>query len=117
MFNIELGKIGEKIAADFLMNKNYTILTKNYRTGKLELDIIAMDRKELVVIEVKTRNSIEFGEPWEAVTLKKQKQIIKATNQYILESNCNLHVRFDVISIILSSQNEKINHIIDAFTP
>ncbi len=85
MNHIELGKLGEEIAVNLLLNKGYEIIERNYRFGKLELDIIAKHEDFLIIIEVKTRFTNEVGEPWEAVTKKKQAQIIKASNQFILE--------------------------------
>jgi putative endonuclease len=116
MNHIELGRLGEEMAVNLLLEKNYTILERNYRFGKLELDIIAKYKGFLIVIEVKTRFTNEIGEPWEAVTKKKQTQIIKATNHYIIENDIDSEVRFDVISIIKNEKFQKIEHIIDAFT-
>ena len=70
-----------------------------------------------MVAEVKTRKSNFFGEPEEFVTRQKQKHLIKAANAYIEKNNLDLEVRFDIISIILSGNEQKIFHIEDAFHP
>jgi putative endonuclease len=117
MTHIELGIYGEKLAEKHLLDANYKILNKNYRFKKLELDLVALKDNKLIVVEVKTRFTDEYGEPWQSVTRKKQKQIIKATNQYILENDIQNETQFDIISIIKNEQFEKIEHIQDAFCP
>ena len=117
MNHIELGKIGENIAKRILQEKEYKIRCCNYRFKKLELDIIAEKNNKLIVVEVKTRNSSYLGEPWQSVTKNKQKQIIKAANQYILENDIWEETQFDIISIIKNDSEEKIEHIENAFTP
>lgn len=113
----ELGKYGEVLAMNYLKNKNYAILAMNWRFNKLELDIIAKYQEKIVIIEVKTRENNYIGEPWEAVTLGKQKRIIKAANEYIIENEIDNEVRFDIISIIHNQKETKIEHLIDAFYP
>lgn len=113
----DLGKKGEEIATGYLVGKGYRILEKNWRHWKNEIDIIAMDGKHLVVIEVKTRRSNFFGEPETAVTREKQRALIRAANAYIRQKNINCEVRFDVLSVIMSKTSENIHHIVDAFYP
>lgn len=115
--NIEFGNKGENLAIDYLINKGYIILERNYVIGKNEVDIIARDKGEIVFIEVKTRASNYFCEPEYAVKIDKQKAIIRVANLYILRKKINQEARFDVISIILSQQETKINHIEKAFEP
>lgn len=117
MTHIELGKEGEDIASQFLKKQGYEILAKNYRFKKLEIDLIAKFQHELVIIEVKTRINRFFGEPYLFVTKKKQKQIIKAANQYIHENNWLGETRFDIVSIVLNSNEKCIEHIPQAFYP
>ena len=113
----ELGKKGEDIAAAYLEKKGYRILEKNWRQWRNEIDLIAVDGKYLVIVEVKTRQSNFFGEPETAVTRDKQKTLIRAANAYIRYKNTDLEVRFDIISIILSKESEQIHHMEDAFYP
>ena len=113
----ELGTFGEKLAHTFLKKKNYDILTVNFRCGKLEADIICRADGKLVVVEVKTRQTAEIGEPWRAVTRSKQKQIIKVANHYIVENDIHLETRFDIISIVHNGFRTDIEHIEDAFYP
>lgn len=113
----ELGKKGEELAARFVSKLGYKILEKNYRFKKLELDIIAEHNNELIVIEVKTRQSRYLAGPEITVTKGKQKSIIKATHEYIVEHKIDLETRFDIISIILNEKETDIDHMIDAFYP
>ena len=114
--NKELGQQGEDIAAKFLMKKGYKILDRNWRHHHLELDIVAMDGDMLVVVEVKTRYSDEYGEPDLAVNKSKQKRIIASADAYIVQHDMDVETRFDIISIILGKETV-IEHIEDAFYP
>lgn len=113
----ELGEKGEELATYFLRNKGYKILQRNYRYKKLEVDIICEDKNELVIIEVKTRASRYLAGPEDTVSKSKQKLIVKAANQYIIENEIDLDTRFDIVSIILNEKETKVEHLIDAFYP
>lgn len=105
--NRELGKLGEDIAAHHISQNGYTILERNFRTKNGEIDIIAMQDNYLVFIEVKTRKSISFGYPRESVDKAKQLKILNIANSYLAKKRqYYCHVRFDVIEIMLHSNNE-----------
>ena len=97
-----LGKEGEEEAVKLLLRKGYSILHRNWRSGKKELDIIATDKlqKNLVVIEVKTRKNSSFGLPEEAINTKKIRHIVASTDAYLRKYKIDLPVRFDIISVI-----------------
>lgn len=111
----ELGKWGESYAATYLQKNNFKILERNYRFQKNEIDIIAIHKDELVIIEVKTRQTSEIGEPWRAVTKAKQKQIIKVADYYVQSNLIDKEVRFDIISIVHNSYRTECEHIERAF--
>ena len=114
------GIIGEEQALGFLRAKGYEILEVNWRFLHLETDIIAMDKVagKLVFIEVKTRSDTQYGAPELAVTLKKQKNLIRAANFYIDQINYNGESRFDIITVLDQPDGSfEINHIDDAFYP
>lgn len=113
----KLGKEGEEIACAHLREKGYKIIERNWRFGKLELDIIARIKAWLVVVEVKTRASDYHGDPEDFVTRAKQKHIIKATNEYIMQKDLDLETRFDIVSVIINEKETKIEHIEEAFYP
>jgi len=89
----------------------------NWRHGHDEVDIIAMDGDELVIVEVKTRSSNRYGEPEEDVGPAKEKFLIRATEAYLEEKDLDVDSRFDIISVILNKNGVRINHIEDAFYP
>src|ERR1051326_5574710 len=111
------GKEGERLGSLYPERKGYTVLEKNWRFGKEEIDIIAPHKGMLVVAEVKTRSGSFFGEPEEFVDRKKQRHLIRAINTYIENNNLDLEVRFDIIGVILTGMNHHINHIEGAFHP
>jgi putative endonuclease len=113
----ELGKKGEDIAAQYLTEKGYKILEKNWRFSHNEIDLIAKDGEELVVVEVKTRQSNALIEPEMAVTRDKQRHIIRSANAYVRSKRMNVNIRFDIISILIADEKPVINHIPDAFYP
>lgn len=115
--HIELGKKGEQLARKFLEEKGYTILETNWRHEKDEIDIIANEKDELVIIEVKTRSTDFFGEPEESVGPLKEACLIRATEAYLEEKELDVDTRFDIISIISDEHGDSITHIIDAFYP
>jgi putative endonuclease len=111
----ELGKKGEQLAIDFLIEKEYKILERNYRFQKAEVDIIAQKDAVLAVIEVKTRSSNYFGNPQDFVNPKKIKLLISAIDHYVIERNLDVEVRFDIVAIIKQQNTFKIEHLKDAF--
>ena len=116
MEKAELGHWGENYACRYLAQNDFTILGRNYRFKKFEIDIVAKKNNELIIIEVKTRQTAEIGEPWRAVTKTKQRQIIRVADAYIKEHEIDLNVRFDIISIVHNSYSTQIEHIEDAFS-
>ncbi len=109
--NIQIGKQGENIAADYLKKQGYKILETNKRFSRFcEIDIIAQDRDTLVFIEVKTRSSDKFGVPEEAITRSKYNNIKTGLFTYLQENPNYKKYRIDVISIILKPKVE-IKHL------
>lgn len=113
----ELGKLGEDLAVKYLQGKGYQILERNWRSGHKEIDIIALDGTTMVVVEVKTRKSDDFGEPDVAVGAMKQRMLIWAADAYVRYKRLDVEVRFDILSIVISDDEPEIEHIEDAFIP
>lgn len=111
------GQKGEEQAVFFLTDKNYKIIELNWRHRKYEIDILAEYEDKLVVVEVKTRSSDQFGTPESFVSLKKQQFLISAVNAYVEIKQCNKEIRFDIISVIHHDNKFIIEHIEDAFYP
>ena len=101
--NQEIGKLGEEIASNYLIEQGYHIYQKNFRCQVGEIDIIAIDKidkNELVFIEVKTRCQNKFGEPIESVNHTKIKHLYKAAESFLMINKLeNTYTRFDVIEI------------------
>lgn len=111
----ELGKFGEELAVEFLQKNGYTILETNWTFQKAEIDIIAQIADTLAIIEVKTRSSIEFGLPQDFVNSKKIKLLTKAVDNYVVEKDLEINVRFDIIAIQKEAKSFVIEHLTDAF--
>lgn len=108
----ETGKQGEKAATEYLKQKGYQILETNYYCKRGEIDIIALDKQELVFIEVKTRTTNQYGSPAESVTKQKQKHIYKTAEYYLYKRNLEQEqIRIDVIEVFFYGELHKIYHI------
>jgi len=112
-----VGRTGEAIALKFLRQKKYAILETGFRQFRGEIDIIALDGKTLVFVEVKMRTGGAFGRPEESVTPAKQQQIRKVAQGYLLRRHLgDVDCRFDVISIrAQDGSGYAIDHFENAF--
>lgn len=112
----KIGIKGEQIAADFLLNKGYKILCRNWRSGRKEIDVIAAKDDVLVIFEIKTRSGMDFGFPEEAVNRKKQTFLKEAASAYVNEHPEYTNIRFDIISVLMDGEAVKeIIHFEEAF--
>lgn len=111
----DLGRKGEELAIEYLEKKGYLIVEKNYRYKKAEVDIIARKEAVLVVIEVKTRSSTYFGNPQDFVNPKKIKLLVMAIDNYVIEKDLDVEIRFDIIAVLNNKESYTIQHIKDAF--
>lgn len=111
----ELGKKGEQLAVDFLVENGYDIVERNYRFNKAEVDIIAQKEDVLAIIEVKTRSTADFGNPQDFVKPKQIKNLVKAVDEYVTVNSLDVEVRFDIIAIVKEKKEFKIEHLEDAF--
>lgn len=103
-----LGARGEKAAAKHLRRCGYKILLKNFRSGKAEVDIVARQKDWLVFVEVKTRETEQFGAPSETVDRDKQRNLSKAALDYLrMLGNPRIHFRFDIVEVIIAGGSKK----------
>ncbi len=106
-----MGLFGEKVAKEYLEKDGYIIYEENFSCPQGEIDIIAREGNVLVFVEVRTRRSLSFGEPFESVNRFKQKRIVKLAQIYLLYKNIgNCNVRFDVVSVLVN-ENWKVEEI------
>lgn len=113
----ELGMRGESIAREYLLSKGYQVLDQNWRWRRKEIDIVARQGAEIVVVEVKTRYENFSAEPYESVTLKKIRNIVEVADHWLKFTRTDLECRFDVISITVKKDgSHALEHFTDAFT-
>lgn len=112
---IDIGKHGEKLAADHLLKQGYVLLEKNWKCGREEIDIIARHGNFIVVVEVKTRTGTAPIEPSEVVPRDKQKILVRTANAYMRFKKQSGEVRFDIITIQLNGNGHRLDHLTDAF--
>jgi len=99
--HIDFGTGGENLAADWLIEKGYEILHRNWRYSRYEVDIIAVKDNFLHFIEVKTRNFSPFGYPEDSVRKKKFKNLQRAADQYIFMHPAHKWIQYDILAITL----------------
>jgi putative endonuclease len=114
----ELGKKGEEIAREHLIFSGYRILDVNWRFGHKEIDVVARQGEEIVVVEVKTRLENYTVEPWEAVTTAKIRNIVEVADAWLRIHQVDLETRFDVISVVIKKDGSHLlEHFEGAFIP
>ncbi|HQN93623.1 MAG TPA: YraN family protein [Prolixibacteraceae bacterium] len=114
----ELGRRGEQIACEYLIRKGMEIKERNWRYRNGEIDIIANDKKELVIVEVKTRSAAIYEEPKDSISDKKIRFLVNAAEEYIMQTDFYGETRFDIISIKwYGNEHYEIDHIPEAFYP
>lgn len=126
---VTIGRLGEDVAVEFLKNNGYTVIERNYRAGRNEIDIIASDKSFIVFVEVKARTYKEdgympYGRPSAAVDRAKKQRTVAAATEYLKNHNFKgKQPRLDVIEIFFANSPKfsgtkevtKINHIPNAF--
>ncbi|MCH4148822.1 MAG: YraN family protein [Prevotella sp.] len=116
----ELGKWGEDLAAKYLVSHGYYIRDRDWKSGKRDLDIVALNEAQnlLVFVEVKTRKDDNLANPEAAVDQKKILNLGRAANDYICQFALDYEVRFDILTVIGTNEADaKIDHFEDAFNP
>jgi putative endonuclease len=107
----------EKAASEFLQTQGYRIITTNYHFGHKEIDIICLDGKELVFVEVKGGRSLEFGDPVYRVDARKQAAIAEVARAFLAGSARDYDsYRFDVVTVKDDERGQAIEHLKGAFT-
>ena len=112
---IKRGAEGEELAAGFLRRSGYTVLERNYRHKKSEIDLIVCRDRWLVFVEVKLRTSTAYGYPEEFVDYQKKKMIFQGALHYMIEKDWQGNVRYDIVAIHYVNGSPEIHHIEDAF--
>ena len=111
-----LGKEGERVAERYLQKKGYMLVERNYRCPAGELDLIVLDRRVVVFVEVKTRTGLGFGSPLEAVEFRKQRKMIQVAQFFLAEKRLQQRdARFDVVGVSWLGREPIVEHIENAF--
>jgi putative endonuclease len=117
-----VGRFGEQLAAAHLAGAGLTIIDRNWRCADGEIDIVALDGEVLVIVEVKTRSSVAFGDPAEAVNPIKAARLHRLALQWLAERRDSLpgshcpQLRFDVVAIVrLAPGGPTVRHLEAAF--
>ena len=111
----ELGKLGEDLAVDFLQDKGYQIIARNWKYRRAEVDIIAEIDSFLVFVEVKTRSTTDFGLPQEFLKNPQIQRLITAADAFTTQFKRKEEVRFDIVAISIKKSVPEIEHIEQAF--
>ncbi len=109
---ISVGNSKEDLATEYLVKKGYTILERNFRWKRSEIDIIGRVKNTIVFVEVKYRSNTNYGYPEQFVDQKKVENILRGAENYVSATNWAGPIRFDIIAI---TNKEDILHIEDAF--
>jgi putative endonuclease len=107
------GKIGENLAARYLEGLGYSILHRNWRNGRFEIDLIARKARTLHFFEVKTRRTLRYGWPEEHIKPRKIRRMMKATEAYLQTMNTALPIQLNIVSIVLDSRQPPIFYLIE----
>jgi putative endonuclease len=114
--HLDLGREGEDAAADFLTSEGFQILHRNWRTDRLEVDVIATEGDILCFIEVKTRTDIStFDQPDLTLGVGKGQNLLEAAEQYLIKNGLDLEVRFDLLLVMPGHKTSSFKLIKDLY--
>ena len=108
--NKTTGNKGERLASEFLQVKGYKILARNFYNKWGEVDIIARDREVVVFVEVKTKTTDQYGDPWEMVNSWKIEQVKRMGELWCREFGWEGRVRLDVVGVYLNEMEPRFEH-------
>ena len=114
----ELGRRGERLAECYLRGRGWSILARNYRFGRREIDLVVRRGDLVVFVEVKTRGGTGYGGPAAAINWRKRREIEGVAADYLFRNRLgDVSVRFDVVAIeaVMSQGGRRLEHIEDAW--
>ncbi|MFM7838443.1 MAG: YraN family protein [Chitinophagaceae bacterium] len=113
----EIGKSGEKLACEWIASRGYTLLHKNWRSGRREVDIIAAKCNCLHFIEVKTNTTLQFGYPEQRVSTRKMQHLLRAAEEFLALNPGWAQIQFDTLSILLKPAQIPLIHYFEDIYP
>lgn len=116
--NSTIGRLGEDAAAAWLQRHGHSIVSRNFRTGRVELDIVSTDSMGIHFVEVKSRKAPVTADPVVNVTHSKQQHLIKAAQSFLHKGGFPpLEIFFDIITVVFYNHNTTIHYYPQAFIP
>jgi len=113
----QLGRIGEAIAARWLRRRGWRVVAERFRSGRRDLDLIVERDGTVAFVEVKTRNRTAFGDPVEAVSWRKQRELIRSAMVWADRFGPpGAAYRFDIVGVVVVGRDAKIRHVENAFS-
>ena len=111
-YNVQTGRLGEKLAREYLKKKGYKILEQNYRTRYGEIDLVVQKKDVLVFVEVRCKGGEQFGTPEETLNWKKLQKVKTNATAYVARSKWNKLYRVDGICIVLNENHgvQRLEH-------
>jgi putative endonuclease len=115
--HLKTGRLGERIACRYLLRRKYDILARRFRGLRGELDIVMLDGDTLVFVEVKTRSTRQYGDPYEFVDWEKQQKLRMTAEEFISRHDMgHLGYRFDIVEVVAAGKKtEEIAHYREVF--
>ncbi len=115
--NRKLGAEGERAALEYMTQKGYCVRDLNWRYHHLEIDLVVENNDFIVFVEVKTRSSLYFARPEEAVGFRKMLNLSRAAEAYMAQKKLDKDFRFDILAIVVIGNSYHFKHIEDSFLP
>ena len=116
MISRNLGRLGESWAAWFYRLRGYSIVERNLRSRDGEIDLVARRGRKVVIVEVKTRQSLGAGEGFEAVDRRKRERLVRLGDRYAAK-HPDVQLRYDILSLFWTGWRFAVRHFADAFCP
>ena len=115
-----LGALGERIAARWLMREGWEVVDRRWRSGRRDLDLVAVRENIVAFVEVKTRRSTWSGGPVEAVNWRKQRELTRSAQAWLdqrgtLVAPAGATFRFDIVGVVASRDKVGVRHVASAF--
>ena len=117
----ELGKRGEEVALEYLLQRGMKLLERNWRCGHKELDLVMEEEGFIRIVEVRTREYPSIVEPFESITVQKRSRVIAAAKGYMAQKGKFLQggkeVVFDIVSVLFNGELFEVKYMREAFAP
>lgn len=107
----DLGRAGEQLAVEHLTGLGWRVVDRNWRCRQGEIDIVAEDGSTTVMVEVKTRSSVAYGHPFDAITPRKLARLRRLAGAWCEQHPATRLLRLDVIGVVVGRQGTTVDHL------